>query len=93
MSFRRVIVHAFAVSLQKDIGRSGNQGIGKPEPLRYQLAGYWSRRITSEHHLVYRIDDDGTILIAVCRYHYDGEASLPSPGIYQLSIGHRREDS
>mgnify|MGYP000943962631 CR=1 FL=1 len=44
--------------LLRDIQRSGHEGIGKPEPLRYQLTGYWSRRITDEHRLVYRIDDD-----------------------------------
>ena len=57
--------------LLRDIQRGGNQGIGKPEPLRFQLSGYWSRRITDEHRLVYRIDEDGTILIASCRHHYE----------------------
>ena len=52
-----------------DILRSGNTGIGKPEPLRYDFAGYWSRRIIDEHRLVYKIaDGDGRI--AACRYHY-----------------------
>ncbi|HVK34273.1 MAG TPA: Txe/YoeB family addiction module toxin [Microlunatus sp.] len=52
-----------------DILRIGNTGIGKPEPLRYDFAGYWSRRITDEHRLVYKIaDGDGRI--AACRYHY-----------------------
>ena len=52
-----------------DILRNGNTGIGKPEPLRYDFAGYWSRRITDEHRLVYKIaDGDGRI--AACRYHY-----------------------
>jgi len=46
-------------------------GIGKPEPLKYSLSGYWSRRITSSHRLVYRIDDkQKTIIIIQCRYHY-----------------------
>ena len=54
----------------RDIQRSGHEGIGKPEALRYQLTGYWSRRITDEHRLVYRIDGDGAILIASCRHHY-----------------------
>jgi toxin YoeB len=44
-------------------------GIGKPEPLRHQLTGYWSRRITGEHRLVYRVDGD-TVYIAQCRFHY-----------------------
>ena len=53
----------------KDITRNKYQGIGKPEPLRYQLAGYWSRRITSEHRIVYRIESN-SVLIAQARYHY-----------------------
>jgi toxin YoeB len=44
-------------------------GIGKPEPLRYEWSGYWSRRITSEHRLVYRVEGD-VIYIAQCRFHY-----------------------
>jgi toxin YoeB len=44
-------------------------GPGKPEPLKHELSGYWSRRITDEHRLVYKIDDD-RIIIAQCRYHY-----------------------
>ncbi|MBE6478739.1 MAG: Txe/YoeB family addiction module toxin [Propionibacteriaceae bacterium] len=52
-----------------DIERNGNEGIGKPEALRYGLSGYWSRRITDEHRLVYKIDGE-RILIAACRYHY-----------------------
>ncbi len=51
-----------------DITRNGNEGIGKPEQLKY--LDYWSRRIDEEHRLVYRVDDD-QILIAQCRYHYD----------------------
>jgi toxin YoeB len=46
-------------------------GIGKPEPLRYDWAGYWSRRITGEHRLVYRVEGNPPVLlIAQCRYHY-----------------------
>jgi toxin YoeB len=44
-------------------------GAGKPEPLRGPLSGWWSRRITLEHRLVYRVLDD-SLLIAQCRYHY-----------------------
>jgi toxin YoeB len=44
-------------------------GIGKPEPLRHQLTGYWSRRITGEHRLVYRVDGN-TVYVAQCRFHY-----------------------
>jgi len=47
------------------------QGMGKPERLPNELSKYWSRRITGEHRLVYRIADGGGILIAACRYHYD----------------------
>jgi toxin YoeB len=44
-------------------------GLGKPEPLRYQWAGFWSRRINGEHRLVYRVEA-GVIFIAQCRFHY-----------------------
>nr|WP_120492082.1 Txe/YoeB family addiction module toxin [Corynebacterium lactis] len=57
--------------LIKDIARNGNEGIGKPEALKHGLAGYWSRRISDEHRLVYKIVDD-EIRIAACRYHYGG---------------------
>jgi toxin YoeB len=49
--------------------RTPLEGIGKPEPLKHGLKGYWSRRITDEHRLVYKVQDD-SILIAQCRYHY-----------------------
>jgi toxin YoeB len=55
--------------LIKDINRSPFVGIGKPEPLKHELAGYWSRRINAEHQLVYEIFEDCTIIVA-CRYHY-----------------------
>jgi len=45
------------------------EGTGKPEPLRGDLAGYWSRRIDREHRLVYRVTQD-TVVIVQCRYHY-----------------------
>jgi len=57
-------------SLIKDIQSSPFEGIGKPEPLKYDLAGLWSRRIDREHRLVYRIDGSD-LLIYSCRYHYD----------------------
>ena len=44
-------------------------GIGKPEPLKYELAGCWSKRIEQEHRLVYQVSDD-KIRILACRYHY-----------------------
>ncbi|PHM49791.1 Txe/YoeB family addiction module toxin [Xenorhabdus miraniensis] len=55
--------------LIKDIRRHPFEGIGKPEPLKYNLAGFWSRRITEEHRLVYSVEED-QIMIAACRYHY-----------------------
>ncbi len=45
-------------------------GIGKPEPLRHQYAGCWSRRMTDKHRLVYRVQADGSIFILTCRGHY-----------------------
>ena len=51
------------------IQRDGNEGIGKPEALKHDFAGYWSRRITDEHRLVYKLVDQ-EIRIAACRYHY-----------------------
>lgn len=56
-------------ALIADITRNGNDGIGKPEPLKHEFSGYWSRRITEEHRLVYRVTDSA-VLIAACRYHY-----------------------
>jgi toxin YoeB len=55
--------------LIKETSRSPFQGIGKPEPLRGELRGWWSRRIDQEHRLVYRPTEDG-LLIAQCRHHY-----------------------
>lgn len=56
-------------TLLRDIARHGHEGIGKPEPLKHGFQGYWSRRITDEHRLVYRIAGD-EIRTAACRYHY-----------------------
>ena len=53
----------------KDIMRSPHEGIGKPEPLKHALAGYWYRRIDEEHRLVYKVGAD-TIYLAQARYHY-----------------------
>ncbi len=55
--------------LIKDIRRQPFTGIGKPEPLKHQLAGYWSRRIDQKHRLVYRVEAD-VLRITQCRYHY-----------------------
>ncbi len=56
-------------ALVKDVSRSPFEGIGKPEPLKNALSGYWSRRINEEHRMVYKIVD-GSMLIAQLRYHY-----------------------
>ncbi len=56
-------------ALVQDVVRNGNEGIGKPEPLRHDLSGYWSRRISDEHRLVYRVTETD-VRIAACRYHY-----------------------
>lgn len=55
--------------LIKEIKRTPQEGIGKPEPLQHGLSGYWSRRINDEHRIVYK-HQDGEILIAQLRYHY-----------------------
>ena len=55
--------------LQKDIERNGHKGLGKPEPLKHNFTGYWSRRITDEHRLIYSIDENNINIIS-CRYHY-----------------------
>ena len=55
--------------LLKDIGQNSFAGIGKPEPLRNERTGYWSRRIDDAHRIVYKVTDDAIIVIA-CRSHY-----------------------
>jgi toxin YoeB len=55
--------------LIKAIQRQPFEGIGKPEPLRFELSGCWSRRINDEHRLIYRVEGDAIHLLA-CRYHY-----------------------
>ena len=55
--------------LLQDIERNGNEGIGHPEPLKYELAGFWSREIDEKNRLVYRIEK-GMLEIAECRTHY-----------------------
>lgn len=56
--------------LLKDISRNPYEGIGKPEPLKFNYAGFWSRRIDEEHRLIYRVLED-EFQIAKCRFHYD----------------------
>jgi toxin YoeB len=62
--------------LLKNINRNPFQGIGKPEPLKFDLKGFWSRRITGEHRLVYKIYGTKGVnqkcYILQCRFHYDG---------------------
>ncbi|NUF48697.1 Txe/YoeB family addiction module toxin [Gilliamella sp. ESL0250] len=55
--------------LLKDISRTPFSDLGKPESLKFNLSGYWSRRIDSEHRLVYKIENN-CIIILSCRYHY-----------------------
>lgn len=56
-------------TLIRDIERNGNEGIGKPEALKHGFHGFWSRRITDEHRLVYKVTETD-VLIAQCRYQY-----------------------
>jgi toxin-antitoxin system, toxin component, Txe/YoeB family len=55
--------------LIRDIDKNGNDGLGKPEPLKHELSGYWSRRITDEHRLIYSIDESN-IYVVSCKGHY-----------------------
>jgi toxin YoeB len=59
--------------LIRDIRRDPFRGLGKPEPLKHKLSGWWSRRITGDHRLVYTVSGQGTdqqLVVAQCRYHY-----------------------
>ena len=62
--------HARLERLIEDIGRTPHAGLGKPEPLRFKWSGWWSRRVTREHRLVYKVEA-GTLYIAQCRFHYE----------------------
>lgn len=55
--------------LIKEVARDPYRGLGKPEPLKHALSGFWSRRITEEHRMIYRIEED-LLQIAQLRYHY-----------------------
>ena len=57
------------IRLIKEIDRDPFDGIGKPEPLKHDMTGFWSRRITDEHLLVYSVENN-QVLIAQARYHY-----------------------
>ncbi|WP_414527545.1 Txe/YoeB family addiction module toxin [Nodularia chucula] len=58
------------LALIKDIQRDAFTGIGKPEALKYELQGYWSRRISDEHRLVYKVEKDLLIILS-SKYHYE----------------------
>jgi toxin YoeB len=57
------------LALLEEIRRTPFDGTGKPEPLRFQLAGCWCRRVDREHRLVYQVEENEIVVIA-CRYHY-----------------------
>ncbi|MGH9949426.1 MAG: Txe/YoeB family addiction module toxin [Pyrinomonadaceae bacterium] len=57
------------IELIADIQRDPFSGIGKPEPLKHDFKGLWSRRITAKHRLIYRVDNE-QIVISACRFHY-----------------------
>jgi toxin YoeB len=65
---RRVFIKI--AKLIKEIQRTPFTGTGKPEPLKHELSGYWSRRITEEHRLIYKIESD-SVVIASCKGHYE----------------------
>lgn len=61
-------------ALLKDIAEHPYTGIGKPEPLKYELAGYWSRRINSEHRIVYSVNEEVVrVYVLSIRYYYAGK--------------------
>ena len=62
-------IHKRIVELLRDIRRDPFSGTGKPEALRHELSGYWSRRINQEHRLIYRVFEDDIVVIS-CRDHY-----------------------
>ena len=62
-------IHARITELIRDIDRQPFSGLGKPEPLKHELRGLWSRRITDEHRLVYKVTDSEIVVVS-CRFHY-----------------------
>jgi toxin YoeB len=58
------------MKLLQEVSRTPFEGTGQPEPLKYELSGYWSRRINQEHRLVYRVEDE-TVTVISCMFHYD----------------------
>ncbi len=63
-------IYGKIVNLISDKLRIPFDGISKPEPLKYDLKGYWSRRISDEHRLVYKVNEDAVIIVG-CRFHYE----------------------
>jgi toxin YoeB len=62
-------IYSKIVSLIKDVNRDPFAGLGKPEPLKHELSGLWSRRITDEHRLVYQVTDEEIVVVS-CKFHY-----------------------
>lgn len=62
-------IYAKIVNLIKDIQRDPFSGLGKPEPLKHDLSGLWSRRITKEHRLVYSVSEEDIVIVS-CKFHY-----------------------
>ncbi len=62
-------IHAKIIEVINDVLRTPFTGLGKPEPLKHELQGYWSRRITNEHRLVYKVTDKEVLIIS-CKSHY-----------------------
>ncbi|MBM3128541.1 MAG: Txe/YoeB family addiction module toxin [Chloroflexi bacterium] len=63
------VIYARIARPIKDIDRSPFSGLGKPEPLKHDLQGLWSRRITDEHRLVYKVSAEGIVIVS-CKFHY-----------------------
>lgn len=62
-------IQSKVIELIKDVDRQPFQGLGKPEALKHDLSGYWSRRINKEHRLVYKVTNEEIIILS-CKYHY-----------------------
>jgi toxin YoeB len=65
---RKILAKIF--ELISDIQRNSFSGLGKPEPLKHKFKGLWSRRITKEHRLIYRVNDEEIVIVS-CRFHYE----------------------
>lgn len=58
------------INLFESISKTPFEGIGKPEALKHDFQGFWSRRVTDEHRLIYRVDK-GIVIVESCRFHYE----------------------